>query len=612
MEVSALRYPGAGTRHGRSPLLKLQSDERLVSMVRRGNQGAFELLVARYNGRLLSFCRHMLGSREDAEDVLQDVFTASYNAMLADDRPINVRPWLYRIARNRCLNHLRRNHAIGVDSMDVHFSDNGASTADKVHEREEFRQLLHDIRDLPETQRTALVLRELDALSYEQIAEAMETTVSSVKSLLVRARVSLTEAAEARLLSCEEVREELAEIAEGLRRKQSASVRRHVKNCSRCEVFQGEMKKSTRALAALTPVGPLAFLHKLLFAHAATHSAGSAGAGVAGAASAGGAGGAGAAGAGAAGAGAAGAAGGAGSAGLVTAGVGAVATKAAAGIAAAALVTAGTVAIDHGNHHRHSGPSASTLVRRSLAAGLQSAVGSTHLGGAVGAGPGLSIAVTSAASSKAAHAKLSHVTKTLGTTVSQATQRPSTTGTAVKQHDAPARKHTMHKLTPPPATSSHTADASTGSNTSGGAGLFSTPTSATSSTPTIGASSTTTTGSSTTIGTGTSGLGGTSTTAAGSGTGLSVGTSTAPTGTAPTGTAPTGTAPTGTTTAPTGTSTDPTATSTSPSTGTTTTTPADTATGTTTVPAATTTAPADSTPATSTTPAPPIGISSGS
>src|SRR5579875_3638274 len=195
LEVSALRYSGGAGLHGRSPLLRLQSDERLVTSIRRGNQGAFEVLVGRYHSRLLAFCRHMLGSREDAEDVLQDVLTASYNAMLADDRP-----WLYRIARNRCLNHLRRNKAVGVDSMDVHFSENGATTADKVHEREEFRQLLGDIRDLPETQRTALVLREMDALSYEQIAEAMDTTVSSVKSLLVRARVSLTEAAEARLL----------------------------------------------------------------------------------------------------------------------------------------------------------------------------------------------------------------------------------------------------------------------------------------------------------------------------------------------------------------------------------------------------------------------------
>ena len=167
---------------------------------------------------------------------------AAFNAMLADDRPINVRPWLYRIARNRSLNHLRRIQAVGVDSMDVHLSDNGATTADKVHEREEFRVLVGDIHDLPETQRTALVLREMDALSYEQIAEAMETTVPSVKSLLVRARVSLAEAAEARLLSCDEVRIELGEVAEGLRRRPSPLVRRHLRSCKRCSSFQVQLK----------------------------------------------------------------------------------------------------------------------------------------------------------------------------------------------------------------------------------------------------------------------------------------------------------------------------------------------------------------------------------
>ena len=217
MEVSALTHPGRvpGLR-GPSALLRLQSDERLIALTRRGQHAAFEVLCARYNTRLLSFCRHMLGSREDAEDVLQEVFAAAFNAVLADEREINVRPWLYRIARNRSLNHLRRASAIGVDSMDVHYSEHGLSTSDKVMRRESFRELVADVQHLPETQRTALLLREIDALSYEQIAHAMETTVPSVKSLLVRARISLAEAAEARKLSCEEVRLELGEAAEGL------------------------------------------------------------------------------------------------------------------------------------------------------------------------------------------------------------------------------------------------------------------------------------------------------------------------------------------------------------------------------------------------------------
>src|SRR6476469_6225471 len=113
----------------------------------------------------------MLGSAEDAEDVLQEVFANAHNAMLADERPINVRPWLYRIARNRCLNYLRKPVPEGQDSMDVHES-NGAGTLERVQRREELRAIFVDVGELPETQRTALVLREIDDLSYDEIAEA--------------------------------------------------------------------------------------------------------------------------------------------------------------------------------------------------------------------------------------------------------------------------------------------------------------------------------------------------------------------------------------------------------------------------------------------------------
>ena len=339
MEASALRQSAAlPALAGRSPLLRLQSDERLIALTRRGHHGAFEALVQRYQPRLLAFCRHMLGSQEDAEDVLQEVFTAAFNAILADDRPINARPWLYRIARNRSLNHLRRPQPAGQDSMDVFERDGGTTTADTVHKREEFRQIVADVHELPETQRTALLLREIDALSYDQIAEAMDTTVPSVKSLLVRARVSLAEAAEARLLTCGEVRLELGQVAEGLART-TAPVRRHLKVCDRCRTFRGELRKTTRALAAVYPIGPLVFLKKLWVAKAgvggggrrrAPRSPGGAPPAAAGwpvwrppppAASPRG--------------------------GAVSAGVSTLASKAAAGMAAAVIVTAGAVEVKH-------------------------------------------------------------------------------------------------------------------------------------------------------------------------------------------------------------------------------------------------------------------------
>jgi RNA polymerase sigma factor (sigma-70 family) len=341
VEVSALKAPVAPALRSPSPLLRLQSDERLVALIRRGQHAAFETLFARYQSRLLAFCRHMLGSREDAEDVLQEVFAAAFNAILADEREINVRPWLYRIARNRSLNHLRRASAIGVDSMDTHFADNGLSTAEKVMRRESFRQLIGDVRQLPETQRTALLLREIDALSYEQISDAMETTVPAVKSLLVRARISLAEAAEARRLTCEEARLEMGEVAEGLL-KTSPAVRRHVRDCERCRAFRKQLKDNNVALAAILPVGPLLLLKKLMLTKLGS-TAGAGGAHVAGAGGAGAAATAGVAGGASAGGG------------LLTAGVGTLATKAVAGLAVAAIVTAGTVEAGHtvGHPHRH-------------------------------------------------------------------------------------------------------------------------------------------------------------------------------------------------------------------------------------------------------------------
>jgi RNA polymerase sigma factor (sigma-70 family) len=345
LEASALTHASRrGLLARRSPLLKLQGDEKLIAMARAGNPGAFETIVDRYQGRLLGFCRQMLGSTEDAEDVLQEVFVNAYRAMLADEREINLRPWLYRIARNRCLNYLRKPKADAQESMDMVPEVEAASTAERVHNREEFRQILSDVNKLPETQRAALLLREMDALSYEEIAAAMDTTVPSVKSLLVRARISLTEASQARLLTCGEVRVELSEAAEGLR-KVSAPVRRHVRECDECADFRSQLRSNEKALAALFPVGPLIALKGFI---ASKLGLGTGGAGA----------GAGAAGAGAAGAGAAGAGAGAGAMGTVGAALsggsaaggigaigGAIGTKAAAGVVTAALLTAGAVEV---------------------------------------------------------------------------------------------------------------------------------------------------------------------------------------------------------------------------------------------------------------------------
>src|SRR4051812_8586938 len=177
-------------------------------------------------------------------------------------------------------------------------------------------------RELPETQRTALLLREIDALSYDQIADVMETTVPSVKSLLVRARVSLAEMSEARKLTCEQVRLELGEVAEGLKRT-SAPVRRHLKTCERCSTFRQQLKATNKALAAVMPVAPLLFLKKFILAQLGTTASASGASAAAGAAAA--------------------TTASAGAASALSAGMGTIASKTAATLAAAAIVTGAAV-----------------------------------------------------------------------------------------------------------------------------------------------------------------------------------------------------------------------------------------------------------------------------
>ncbi len=349
MEASALSHAGRVGLLGRSPaLLRLQGDERLVALIRERNPRAFEVLFDRYRARLLAFCRGIVGSTEDAEDVLQDVFVSAHSAMLADERPINVKPWLYRIARNRALNHLRKPFAEGQDTMDVLPHANGNSAADTCANREELRAVFADVADLPETQRTALVLRQVDDLSYEDIAQAMGTTMPAVKSLLVRARMSLAEASEGRVLTCDEVRLELAEAAEGLR-KVGGGTRQHIRNCERCRRYRSELRSSTRELRLLAPVGILVALRHLISAKlgggAGTATAGSGGSAGAGAGATG------AAASGASGAAAGGSA--IGTGGLIGGGaIGAIGAKAAGGLATAAVLTAGAVGV--GNYTTNS------------------------------------------------------------------------------------------------------------------------------------------------------------------------------------------------------------------------------------------------------------------
>jgi RNA polymerase sigma factor (sigma-70 family) len=238
----------------------LRSDEQLVALFRAGSDEAFRAIHDRYRSRLLAYMRQMLGgSRADAEDALQDVFIRVYAALRADRRPISLRAWLYRIAHNRCVDELRRPSPVPSEiapGAALALSRGPRHDPGVEFERsEELSRLVADVRRLPDQQRSALLMRELQGLSYEELACALGVSVAAVKSLLLRARTGLLDAAIAREAPCDEIRHELiAAHDRGVRI--SGRARRHVRECDGCRSYRGELRSVRRRFAALAPAGP--------------------------------------------------------------------------------------------------------------------------------------------------------------------------------------------------------------------------------------------------------------------------------------------------------------------------------------------------------------------
>lgn len=175
-------------------LLRSQSDERLVDLVRAGNERAFEAIVQRYRGPLLRHCRRMLPEGR-AEDALQQTLLRAHSAMHADDRPLHLRPWLFRIATNASLDALRQ-PGWAHEPLDPNID--GVERPDQAFERrEDLRAALAAVERLPARQRDVIVLRELEGRSYEEIAHELGVSGGAVRQLLHRGRVGLRGAATA-------------------------------------------------------------------------------------------------------------------------------------------------------------------------------------------------------------------------------------------------------------------------------------------------------------------------------------------------------------------------------------------------------------------------------
>ena len=243
--------PTAAARTGSRRLLRLAGDDRLIAQIRRGNEAAFEVAFERHSPGILAFCRHMLGSPEEAEDAVQHTFAAAYRDLGGGgEREIALKPWLFTIARNRCLSILRARRELPQDQFELAT----AGLAEQVERRAELRELLGDIRELPDEQRAALLLAEAGGLAQADIASVLGCEVARVKALVYRARLSLVARREARELPCGRIREQLSELRGGSLRR--TELRLHLRECPGCREFREQVRRQRQMMAVALPVAP--------------------------------------------------------------------------------------------------------------------------------------------------------------------------------------------------------------------------------------------------------------------------------------------------------------------------------------------------------------------
>src|SRR3954468_22340247 len=228
-------------------LLRLASDERLSAQVHAGSERAFDALFERHHRPVLAFCTHMLGSREEAEDVVQLTFLAAHRDLMRGELPFALRPWLYGIARNRCLSVLRARREHSFEEVPEPATEDLAT---EIAMRDDLRAILADIARLPHDQRAALVLAELGDVSYEEIARILGCPRTKVKALVFQARSSLTAARAARETPCAEIREQLATLRGSALLR--ATLRRHLHDCPECRAFRAQLRNQ-RLLLPMIP-----------------------------------------------------------------------------------------------------------------------------------------------------------------------------------------------------------------------------------------------------------------------------------------------------------------------------------------------------------------------
>ncbi len=269
-QATAPAIPGAGAA-------RLSSDDRLARRATKGDRRAFEAIYRRYHQELYRYCTAILGNAEAAHDALQNTMVKVLSALPDEERRIQLKPWLYRSAHNESVELLRRRRP--TEQIDTEHQAAGPGAAETAEVRDRLRRLIADLEELPDRQRSALVMRELAGLSFDQIGAAFDTSPAVARQTVYEARVGLQQMSEGREMTCEEISRAISDgDGRTIRRR---DIRAHLRGCPGCRAFSEGISQRRHDLAALAPLPVAAsagLLHGILGGSQASSGAGLAGA----------------------------------------------------------------------------------------------------------------------------------------------------------------------------------------------------------------------------------------------------------------------------------------------------------------------------------------------
>jgi RNA polymerase sigma factor (sigma-70 family) len=242
---------------------RLFGDARLVRLAARGDRRALEAIYRRHYQELYRYCRAIVRNRHDAEDALQATMEKVAAALPGETREISLRPWLFRIAHNESISILRSRRPEA--ELDQERPELGADVEAQAEGRDRLRRLVRDLERLPDRQRGALIMRELNGFSFEEVGAAFSISPEAAKQSVYEARVALQEMNEGREMDCDLVRQA---ISDGDRRKLRARrFRAHLGECEGCADFAAAIDRRSSDLAVLAP--PIGLPAALAALHAA-------------------------------------------------------------------------------------------------------------------------------------------------------------------------------------------------------------------------------------------------------------------------------------------------------------------------------------------------------